>query len=76
MLVVTMHPVAAAIHRHGALPFDQVVERALYDHEGGFYESGGRAGGRNGDFLTSPEVGALFGAVVARALAAWIENRG
>lgn len=76
MLVVTMHPVAAAIHRHGALPFDQVVERALYDHEGGFYESGGRAGGRNGDFLTSPEVGALFGAVVARALDVWWRDLG
>ena len=40
---------------------------ALYgDH--GFYTSVGRAG-RRGDFITSPEVGPLFGAVVAR----WIE---
>jgi SAM-dependent MidA family methyltransferase len=63
--------VAADIARHGPLPVDQVLERALYDRDGGFYESGGRAGGRRGDFLTSPEVGALFGAVLARALDAW-----
>lgn len=63
--------VAADIARHGPLPVDRVLERALYDREGGFYESGGRAGGRRGDFLTSPEVGALFGAVVSRALDAW-----
>lgn len=29
------------------------------------------AGGRGGDFLTSPEVGPLFGAVVARAVDGW-----
>jgi len=63
--------VAAEIRRHGPLPLDRVLERALYDPAGGFYESGGRAGGRRGDFLTSPEVGGLFGAVVARALDAW-----
>jgi len=54
------------------VPFDPVVGRALYDADGGFYEAaGGRAGGRHGDFLTSPEVGGLFGAVVARALDGW-----
>ena len=64
--------VAADIRRHGPLPLDRVLDRALYDAAGGFYESGGRAGGRDGDFLTSPEVGALFGAVVARWLdACW-----
>ena len=42
------------------------MQVALYG-EHGFYTSGGRAG-RRGDFLTSPEVGPLFGAVVGRAL--------
>jgi SAM-dependent MidA family methyltransferase len=59
------------IRRHGPLPVEAVVERALYSDDGGFYESGGVAGGRGGDFLTSPEVGSLFGAVVARALDGW-----
>ena len=53
------------------MPVDAVVERALYSPAGGFYESGGVAGRRGGDFLTSPEVGPLFGAVVARALDGW-----
>ncbi len=68
--------VAAEIARHGPLPLDRVLERALYDPDGGFYESGGRAGGAHGDFLTSPEVGGLFGAIVARALDAWWAERG
>jgi SAM-dependent MidA family methyltransferase len=49
-----------------AVPFDRFMADALYG-PAGFYTSGGRAG-RRGDFLTSPEVGPLFGAVVARFL--------
>ena len=47
---------------------------ALYG-EHGFYASGGRAG-RRGDFLTSPEVGPLFGAVLARAIERWWRELG
>jgi len=47
--------------------YGDVVEMALYHPEHGFYASGGRAG-RRGDFLTSPEVGPLFGHVVTNAL--------
>jgi SAM-dependent MidA family methyltransferase len=64
-----------AIARHGPLPFDQVMAPALYDPVGGFYAAGGQAG-RRGDFLTSPEVGPLFGAVLARAIDAWWEQQG
>lgn len=52
----------------GALRFDEFMERALYDPVTGFYERGGRAGRRGGAFVTSPEVGPLFGAVIARLL--------
>jgi SAM-dependent MidA family methyltransferase len=52
----------------GSLRFDDFQERALYDPAGGFYATGGRAGGRGGDFLTSPEVGPLFGTVLAAAV--------
>ncbi len=44
--------------------FDDFLDDALYG-KSGFYSSGGRAG-RRGDFITSPEVGPLFGAVLAR----------
>lgn len=67
--------VTELVRRHGAVAVDVVVEAALYG-PGGFYEVGGSAGGRGGDFLTSVEVGPLFGAVVARALDAWWEDMG
>jgi SAM-dependent MidA family methyltransferase len=57
--------------------FDVFVDRALYGPDG-FYTravDGGRAG-RRGDFLTSPEIGPLFGAVVARLLDAEWERLG
>lgn len=57
-----------------AVPFSEFVRSALYGPNG-FYTSGGRAG-RRGDFLTSPEVGPLFGAVVARFLDAEWERIG
>lgn len=65
----------AAIAARGPLPFSEVVEAALYDPTHGFYETGGAAG-RRGDFITSPEVGPLFGSVVARALDRWWEEAG
>ena len=56
----------------GAIPFDEFMALALYG-EHGFYNAGGAAG-RRGDFMTSPEVGPLFGAVLARAIEAnWRE---
>jgi SAM-dependent MidA family methyltransferase len=64
------------IHRHGPLPFSAVVEAALYDPDHGFFGSGSGSPGRRGDFLTSPEVGPLFGAVLARALDTWWEDLG
>lgn len=54
------------IHRLGPLPFDVVVEAALYG-PGGFFTKGAGAG-RGADFITSPEVGPLFGAVVGSFL--------
>lgn len=62
--------VAARIARLGPVPFSEVMELALYDPDHGFYAAGGEAG-RRGDFLTSPEVGPLFGAVLANALDTW-----
>ena len=48
------------------ISFDRFMSEALYGPDG-FYTGGGSAG-RRGDFITSPEVGPLFGAVVARFL--------
>ncbi|HEX4776143.1 MAG TPA: SAM-dependent methyltransferase [Acidimicrobiia bacterium] len=59
------------IRRQGPIPFDEYVEAALYDPAEGFFTRGRGAGRSGGDFLTSPEVGSLFGALVARALDGW-----
>jgi SAM-dependent MidA family methyltransferase len=68
---------AAEIAGRGPLPFSRFMEVALYDAEAGFYGGGtGRAGRRRGDFITSPEVGPLFGAVVAAALDRWWDELG
>ncbi|MCE2524597.1 MAG: SAM-dependent methyltransferase [Acidimicrobiia bacterium] len=48
------------------LRFDSFMELALYGEPDGFYASGRGAGRRTGDFLTSVEVGPLFGRLVAR----------
>ena len=55
---------AAIIAAGGAIRFDEFMRIALYGSHG-FYTTGGQAG-RRGDFITSPEVGPLFGAVLAR----------
>ena len=66
---------AAIAAAGGAIPFSEYMRLALYG-EGGFYTTGGRAGRRGGDFITSPEVGPLFGTVIARALDAWWKEIG
>ena len=67
-----MTPLEQEIRRQiaaeGPLGFDQWMEQALYHPQHGFYSSGGQAGRRGKDFLTSPEVGPLFGAVLANAI--------
>jgi SAM-dependent MidA family methyltransferase len=62
--------VVAEIDASGPMPFGRFVDLALYHRTLGFYADGGA--GRRRDFITSAEVGPLFGVVVARALdAAW-----
>jgi SAM-dependent MidA family methyltransferase len=63
------------IATHGPIGFDEFEANALYAPGLGFYTGGGGAGRRR-DFLTSPEVGPLFGAVVARALDTWWDQAG
>ncbi len=57
------------------LRFDEYVSGCLYHPRLGFYRRSGRAG-REGDFLTSPEVGSLFGRLMARAVDSWWEEMG
>jgi SAM-dependent MidA family methyltransferase len=65
----------AHIEASGPIGFDEYQAHALYAPGHGFYAAGGGAGRRR-DFLTSAEVGPLFGATVARALDAWWDDLG
>src|SRR2546426_11696494 len=67
--------VAERVHRVGPIRFDEFMELALYHPDLGFY-SRGRGAGRAADFLTSPSLGPLFGAVIARALDDWWDELG
>jgi SAM-dependent MidA family methyltransferase len=57
-----------AIGAAGPIPFERFMDLALYGAEGFYTKVDGGSAGRRGDFITSPEVGPLFGAVVARYL--------
>ncbi len=59
--------VRSAIRRSGPITFDRFMAEALYG-PGGFFATGRGAGRAARDFVTSPQVGALFGALVAREL--------
>ncbi len=62
-----------AIATDGAIPFERFMELALYGAEGFYTKLDGGSAGRRGDFITSPEIGPLFGAVMARYLdAEWV----
>jgi SAM-dependent MidA family methyltransferase len=56
--------------------FDRWLDNALYGPHGFYTAGGGRAGRREGSFLTSPEVGPLFGTVLARLIEAEDERLG
>ncbi len=53
--------IAQRIEDAGRLTFAEFMEAALYDVDFGYYRSGRTTVGREGDFLTSPEVHPLFG---------------
>jgi SAM-dependent MidA family methyltransferase len=51
--------------RGGLLPFDRFMELALYAPGLGYYVAGARKLGREGDFVTAPEISPLFGRCLA-----------
>lgn len=62
--------------RSGTISFARFMEAALYCPETGFYERHTRQIGRSGDFFTSVSVGSLFGELLARRFAEWLEALG
>jgi SAM-dependent MidA family methyltransferase len=60
----------------GAIPFSRFMELALYAPGLGYYSAGSRKFGPGGDFVTAPELGPLFAATVADALAPVLRQLG
>lgn len=54
----------------GTVAFDRYMELVLYDPEFGYYATRADRAGRDGDFVTSPELSPLFGACVAE----WVQR--
>ena len=53
---------------HGWISFARYMELALHEPGLGYYAGGARKFGAQGDFVTAPELGSLFGRTLARQL--------
>ena len=60
----------------GFLPFSRFMERCLYAPGLGYYSAGSAKFGAAGDFVTAPELGPLFAACVASAVAPVLQELG
>jgi len=56
------------IMSRGPIPFSRYMEMALYQPGLGYYSAGLHKLGEAGDFVTSPELGSLFAACLARQI--------
>jgi SAM-dependent MidA family methyltransferase len=63
------------MEREGVISFAQFMETALYCPKVGYYERLGGVIGRAGDFYTSVSVGPLFGRLLARQFAQWLNDQ-
>ncbi len=70
-----MEAIREEIAANGPIPFERFMELALYG-PGGFFATEKLRSVAAGDFLTSPEVSPLFGATLARFVAAERERIG
>src|SRR5690606_31506963 len=60
----------------GTIPFSRFMELCLYAPGLGYYSAGATKFGAAGDFVTAPELGPLFAACVADALAPVLQQLG
>jgi SAM-dependent MidA family methyltransferase len=70
------HIAAEIRSNRGAIPFSRFMELALYAPALGYYSAGATKFGAAGDFVTAPELGPLFAACVADALAPVLQQLG
>lgn len=70
------HIVGVIRETGGGIPFREFMELALYHPTLGYYNVPREKIGRSGDYLTSPEMSPLFGAMVGRQLRELWERMG
>ncbi len=68
--------IAAEIAASGSIPFSRFMELCLYAPGLGYYSAGAHKFGGAGDFVTAPELGPLFAACTADALAPVLRQLG
>jgi SAM-dependent MidA family methyltransferase len=62
--------IRADIMDHGGwIPFERYMELALYAPGLGYYSAGAKKIGKDGDFITAPEISSLFGQSIAQCAA-------
>ncbi len=57
--------------QHHAIPFSRFLSHVLYDPKYGYYTSGTGILGAQGDFVTAPELGDIFGNCLATKVASY-----
>ena len=57
---------SAIAHAGGYIGFDEFMRKSLYEPALGYYVAGAVNFGRDGDFITAPELSPLFGRCIAR----------
>jgi SAM-dependent MidA family methyltransferase len=57
--------ILARIRKSGPLTVAEFIDQALYHEQLGYYARAGQRSGRDGDFITSVDVGPVFGALLA-----------
>ena len=67
---------AEILAQGGAMPFSRFMELVLYAPGWGYYSAGASKFGAAGDFVTAPEMGGLFAASTANALAPVLRELG
>jgi SAM-dependent MidA family methyltransferase len=71
-----VNKILAEIQNAGKVTFARFMEMALYDTEGGYYNSAQDPIGREGDYDTSPEVHSIFGKKIGKQLVQMFESLG
>lgn len=64
----------AIYQNNGWISFSQYMEMALYEPGLGYYSRGEKQFGKDGDFITAPEISPLFGKTIAKALLSFIKQ--